>query len=814
MNETYGDFYHELQDALGNLRDNIVYEDMTRLVNAGRATVSLNRKLMEKSIDVSWVEAIEDGMLHLDNVVRNPSRTIIDVEEIVPIALSRKTTVESVKHLAQHTDLIQSIDKKRGTITPSKILNVHKEESLATYENRFINTLIDRLYLFIMKRYEKLSEIEKDEEAYVMEYTDEVDDKNGNIINVKLTIDTKKSLESTNDSGYTIWQRVEKLKKTLEGYKGSELCQTLGNNYVRPPIMRTNAIMKNVDMRACLTLWQYILGYDKVGYEINVEDTALRPEQSYMGDLEGLMAANLLLFKSYTDDNGTVTYKPLEKKKYKATEPRVVKRYKAELLSGHYDLHAEESVGYVTGDGLDSFIKTLPEDSDDIFEAINQAIEIERNYYAEKERLRQEELAEEERKEKERQERQARLDEKRRIEEARREERERVRLEKEAEEKRVQEMLERRRQEIEAERKERERIDAERQARIEEERRLAEEARREAAEKEKLQAEKNMIRSNFGEAEGIDTEIFDRKKESRDKKTAFSTVTAADMEEAEAAVEEKAQQAEEAAQKSEEALQAVEEAREAHAEAMQAAERAAATGNEEAIRMAQEQVERAKEDVERAKEEAELAKEKAEQAEKTQTEQAYEDPRQIAARMKLEQQKREKENREKERAARLRADRKAHEELPFHEIYKRYTKNPIYAIPRFFSWLLFVLFGRIPKDTDSPLQKRILRERAEKAQQVEYEKSEREKFQVYYNKYATNYPYNVKRFFADRKFKKKKKKEMASRPKPVFNPPQRTPEEQRAIDMEMKRLYKEYHVGIIEATKRWIKKHKKNAEEG
>ena len=163
---TYGAWYEDLDIVLDTLQENIIYDDMTRLLEAGRSSVSMNRKLMEKSIDVSWVEAIENGLIHVDNVVRNPSRTIIDEEEVVPIALSRKITVESVKHLAQHTDLIQSVDPKTGKITPSKILNIHKEESLATYENRFVNTLIDRLYIFIMTRYEKLSEVDKDEEVY------------------------------------------------------------------------------------------------------------------------------------------------------------------------------------------------------------------------------------------------------------------------------------------------------------------------------------------------------------------------------------------------------------------------------------------------------------------------------------------------------------------------------------------------------------------------------------------------------------------------------------------------------------------------
>ena len=143
------------------------------------------------------------------------------------IALSRKITVESVKHLAQHTDLIQSVDLKTGKITPSKILNVHKEESLMTYENKFVNTLIDRLYIFINTRYEKLAQVSKDEQAYTLGYETSVEDGSGGHIKLELKIESISSLDSYDASGYTVWQRVEKLKTVIEGYKGSELCTTL-----------------------------------------------------------------------------------------------------------------------------------------------------------------------------------------------------------------------------------------------------------------------------------------------------------------------------------------------------------------------------------------------------------------------------------------------------------------------------------------------------------------------------------------------------------------------------------------------------------
>lgn len=89
------------------------------LLLSGEKTVSFNRKIIEKNIDSSWLTEIEKALPHLDTVIRNPRNTIKEVEEIVPIAMSRKITVESIKHLGQHTDLIQDIDKKTGKITPS-----------------------------------------------------------------------------------------------------------------------------------------------------------------------------------------------------------------------------------------------------------------------------------------------------------------------------------------------------------------------------------------------------------------------------------------------------------------------------------------------------------------------------------------------------------------------------------------------------------------------------------------------------------------------------------------------------------------------
>ena len=244
------------------------------LLLSGEKTVSFNRKIIEKNIDSSWLTEIEKALPHLDTVIRNPRNTIKEVEEIVPIAMSRKITVESIKHLGQHTDLIQDIDKKTGKITPSKILNIHKEETLDTYENRFVNTLIDRLYIFINIRYNKLVQTAEAQEAYSFNYDTVADSGDGRKVNISFKIETVDSLVG-GSKDTDVWARLERVKKAIEGYKGSVLCTTLGNAFIRPPVMRTNAITKNVDLMACLTLWQFIESYDKAGYEVNVSDIAL-----------------------------------------------------------------------------------------------------------------------------------------------------------------------------------------------------------------------------------------------------------------------------------------------------------------------------------------------------------------------------------------------------------------------------------------------------------------------------------------------------------------------------------------------------------
>lgn len=642
------------------------------LLLSGEKTVSFNRKIIEKNIDSSWLTEIEKALPHLDTVIRNPRNTIKEVEEIVPIAMSRKITVESIKHLGQHTDLIQDIDKKTGKITPSKILNIHKEETLDTYENRFVNTLIDRLYIFINIRYNKLVQTAEAQEAYSFNYDTSADSGDGRKVNISFKIETVDSLVG-GSKDTDVWARLERVKKAIEGYKGSVLCTTLGNAFIRPPVMRTNAITKNVDLMACLTLWQFIESYDKAGYEVNVSDTAQRPDDSYIEDIYGLTAMNYMLFRSYT--HGADKSEELKTIKNKTLAPKVVRRFDKQT-SDKYDVivgEGEQSSASKTDMGMTA------EEAGNLTAA-----------EAERKRAEQEEL-----------------------ERQRREEEERIRLEHEEAERRRLELIQKQQAEQaareKAEREERERREKEeeikqiaRRKRQMEERQRREEEQRVREERARIREEKKLVRSSLGSA--MDQQI---------------------------------------------------------------------STNEEAVSSS-------------------FVSE-------------YESPEIAAKKAKEAQQQREQERRERERAERLKAERESFENKNINEIFKEYSKNPYYMAKRGITYVLAHAFGIIPVVTDNPDYIRMFKVKKEKEQaEAERKRAERE-IEIIYEKYAPYLKYDVKSRIKNRQFKKRKRLERKNKPPRPYIPPQRTAEEQKAIDTEMKRLYKEYHVSAVGRMARHLK---------
>jgi len=260
---------------IGNLSPEL-YEDkyyqyFYNVLETGQNYCNYYSTELVKSIDEEWINAIEQAMPSLQKVVLNPRKFIEEERDIVNIAMARNTTAESIQHLMQHSNMIDKINDD-GTVIPNHILNVFKEESLNTYENRFIYTLIMELQRFINKRFNVIFDSSKDErgtnfemETLINNYTE--------VINYKLEIKIReKQTDIDNEEeNIGVFTRISKLHRQINDMAGGGFA-TVMSRYpiVRHPIVKTNAIGKNLDYKACHKLWNYIHAYDRVGYKIDL----------------------------------------------------------------------------------------------------------------------------------------------------------------------------------------------------------------------------------------------------------------------------------------------------------------------------------------------------------------------------------------------------------------------------------------------------------------------------------------------------------------------------------------------------------------
>lgn len=106
--------------------------------------------------DDEWIDMTIFTIPHIIKALNKWNKYIVTEEEIIKMELIKKVSIESIKHLAKHTNYVTKFDEETGEVIPEKILNAFKEESFITYENRFLYTLIGLIDDFIYLRTREL----------------------------------------------------------------------------------------------------------------------------------------------------------------------------------------------------------------------------------------------------------------------------------------------------------------------------------------------------------------------------------------------------------------------------------------------------------------------------------------------------------------------------------------------------------------------------------------------------------------------------------------------------------------------------------
>lgn len=328
INDLYTKYTNKVERTLENDR---YFQYLFEIVQAGNNTIHQNNRVLHKVVDERWLTVVEEGLTSIFNIVDKPRRFIATTEEVVPVALARKITADSVRHLSQNTQFITT--NARGDIQPTKVLNVTTEESFDLYENRFVYHLIQRLFAFVDKRTDVIFWSTGDETCNTMCMESKIDDAYEEIsYKVEMTVKNRQSFAENDNDNMDLFKRIDRVRRMSRTLRASSFCDIMnGCAKVRSPIQRTNLMMKDPDYRNCYKLWQFIESYDEVGYSIEEQDTALEFDEEYQTQMYINLITNYTIFKSLLEaDPRKLT--EIATKKRRPVKPKFIKKIQEEIV--------------------------------------------------------------------------------------------------------------------------------------------------------------------------------------------------------------------------------------------------------------------------------------------------------------------------------------------------------------------------------------------------------------------------------------------------------------------------------------------------
>lgn len=300
----------------GKIEDDKYYRYFYNLLETGRNYVKYSYVRLVKEVDETWVNAIEEALPSLQHVVMNPRKFIEEEREVVNIAMARNITAESVRHLLAHSNYIDEY-RKDGTVIPNKILNIYKEESLNTYENRFICTLVAELQFFINKRFDAIFEASKDELGVNFEVASSIDNYTETVdYSLQIKIRDKQTETENEIKNKDVFARIIQLHRNINMLVGTEFIATMRRfPTVKHPIVKTNAIAKNRDYKACHKLWNFIHSYNQVGFKVDLVKQDPNISRSFEKDIYDSFVWNYAMLHNYMEEADMIDLNREAKKK-------------------------------------------------------------------------------------------------------------------------------------------------------------------------------------------------------------------------------------------------------------------------------------------------------------------------------------------------------------------------------------------------------------------------------------------------------------------------------------------------------------------
>lgn len=297
------DIIKKFWDKLSRRHDNVGRDDsFYALFSNGydKATIKLDHvtRVVVREYDEECLKKIEDGLLAIDTIVRNPKQFLRVDEEIIPIELAKKVNQDSIKHLSSHSHLINRVEDD-GMVMPTRILTGLKDDTINLYENRFVRSLIINLVTFFDRRFSEILDDVDFSSMIKLDNKNMFTVKNSQInLNVSMMVVTDNFNKDDITKMDEVIRRVGWIKHTLAKLYDSDFMKKLRDaKMVVGEIKRTNTIKNHPDYNICYHLWNYIMTYQGMVLDFRVEEIPIELSTKY----KKKMSKALMYFYSAVD---------------------------------------------------------------------------------------------------------------------------------------------------------------------------------------------------------------------------------------------------------------------------------------------------------------------------------------------------------------------------------------------------------------------------------------------------------------------------------------------------------------------------------
>lgn len=390
VDPVYQKFRKSVIRALGS---NEFYEFFMDSIARADNEIQFSNRRLEKTVDITWVDAIDDTLQAFQNILSIPRQIIREDELIVNVANAKKAGADVVQHLAQHAALVEKFDEDTGDVRPARLMQKYREDTIGIYENRLVFTTLEMAFQFVKIRHDALFSAMSDEYGAKLKVRS---DMNSTIESVHLDMfmHIKKidnALE-TDDKNSQIFGRISKIYRVLGVLMNSQFAQEMAKlPRVKGTITKTNVLKKNPDYRKILELFEFLQGYADIGYTIRVIEQNPRVDETFQTDVFHNVLFNYLILKSYLENESDRELEKPFKQKKRTLKPKFIKEIIEELVED-YDLPDVEIRKVL--------IEELTKEQlmqEEAAERLRLVEEQEQRKREEEERLRKEQEAEEER---------------------------------------------------------------------------------------------------------------------------------------------------------------------------------------------------------------------------------------------------------------------------------------------------------------------------------------------------------------------------------------------------------------------------------